>query len=389
MNPTIRTQVAIIGGGPAGLMLSHLLQLEGVESIVLERRSEEYVIQRVRAGVLEQGTVDLMRETGLGARLGSEGLRHDGIELRFDGEAHTIPITELTGGRGVTIYGQQEVVKDLIAARRQAAAQLHFEVPDAKIVDIRNPRITCSIGGRPVTIQADCIAGCDGFHGISRDTIPPAARKVFEREYPFGWVGILVAAPPSTELVTYAWHERGFALSSMRSTEVTRLYVQCPRDDEMSMWPEQRIWDELHTRLAVPGWSLTEGRILESGITGMRSFVLEPMQYERLFLAGDAAHIVPPTGAKGLNLAIADVKALAERLASWFRTGSRTGLEGYTAARLTRVWKAQDFSNWMTTMLHRVEDDHGGFDSRVQLARLRGVATSRAGATYLAENYAG
>ena len=212
---------------------------------------------------------------------------------------------------------------------------------------------------------------------------------MFEREYPFGWVGILVAAAPSTELVTYAWHERGFALSSMRSPEVTRLYVQCPRDDDISQWPERRIWEELHTRLAVPGWSLKEGTILESGITGMRSFVLEPMQHERLFLAGDAAHIVPPTGAKGLNLAIADVKALAERLTSWYRAGSSTGVDTYSTTRLEKVWRAQDFSNWMTTMLHRVHDDHGGFDSRVQVARLRGVAKSRAGSTYLAENYAG
>ena len=389
MTRSIRTQVAIVGGGPAGLMLSHLLHLDGIDSIVIERRSEDYVIQRVRAGVLEQGTVDLMRATGLGGRLDRDGLRHDGIELRFDGEAHHIPITELTGGRGVTIYGQQEVVKDLIVARRSAGAQVHFEVPDARIEEIREPRITCTIDGQAVTLRSDFIAGCDGFHGISREAIPAAERKVFEREYPFGWVGILVAAAPSTELVTYAWHERGFALSSMRSPEITRLYVQCPRDDDMSMWPEPRIWEELHTRLAVPGWSLQEGKILESGITGMRSFVLEPMQHDRLFLAGDAAHIVPPTGAKGLNLAIADVKALAERLASWYRTGSSAGIDGYSSARLERVWKAQDFSNWMTTMLHRVQEDHGGFDSRVQLARLRNIATSRAGSTYLAENYAG
>jgi p-hydroxybenzoate 3-monooxygenase len=370
-------------------MLSHLLHLDGIESIVLERRSAEYVIQRVRAGVLEQGTVDLMQATGLGERLAREGQRHEGIELRFDGEAHAIPIAELTGGRAVTIYGQQEVVKDLIAARQLAAGPVHFEVSDARIEDVKNPRITCTIDGKPVTIQADYIAGCDGFHGISREAIPADQRRVFEREYPFGWVGILVAAAPSTEWVTYAWHERGFALSSMRSHEVTRLYVQCPRDDEMSQWPERRIWDELHTRLAIPGWSLREGRILESGITGMRSFVLEPMQYERLFLAGDAAHIVPPTGAKGLNLAMGDVKALAERLTARYRTGNTLGLETYSATRLGRVWKAQDFSYWMTSMLHRFGDDHGGFDSRLQLARLRGVTQSRGAMTFLAENYVG
>jgi p-hydroxybenzoate 3-monooxygenase len=386
---TIRTQVAIIGGGPSGLMLSHLLHLEGIESIVLERRSEDYVIQRVRAGVLEQGTVDLMHATGLGERLAREGLRHDGIELRFDGESHQVPITELTGGRGVTIYGQQEVVKDLIAARRGAAGRMHFEVPDARINDIRDPRVSCSIGGEQIMIEADYLAGCDGFHGISREAIPTEHRVVFERGYPFGWVGILVAVAPSTELVTYAWHERGFALSSMRSPDIARLYVQCPRDDDMTMWPERRIWDELHTRLGVPGWSLREGRILESGITGMRSFVLEPMQYQRLFLAGDAAHIVPPTGAKGLNLAMADVQALAERFASRYRTGSTTGLDSYSATRLANVWKAQDFSNWMTTMLHRSHDDHGGFDSRLQLARLRGLVGSRGAMAFLAENYAG
>jgi p-hydroxybenzoate 3-monooxygenase len=262
-------------------------------------------------------------------------------------------------------------------------------VPDARIEDIREPRVICTIAGDSVSIQADYIAGCDGFHGISREAIPATVRRSFEREYPFGWLGILVAAAPSTELVTYAWHERGFALSSMRSPEVTRLYVQCPRDDDMSQWPERRIWDELHTRLAAPGWSLREGRILESGITGMRSFVMEPMQHERLFIAGDAAHIVPPTGAKGLNLAMADVRALAERLATRYRTGSTTGLESYSDTRLARVWRAQDFSNWMTTMLHRVAEDHGGFDSRLQLARLRGITQSRAAMTFLAENYAG
>ena len=389
MNRNVRTQVAIIGGGPSGLMLSHLLHLEGVESMVLERRSEDYVIQRVRAGVLEQGTVDLMHATGLGERLAREGLKHEGIELRFDGESHHVPITELNGGRGVTVYGQQEVVKDLIAARRHAAGQVHFEVPDARIEDIREPRITCTIGGNPVTINADFVAGCDGFHGISREAIPAKSRRGFEREYPFGWVGILVAAPPSTDVVTYAWHERGFALSSMRNPELTRLYVQCARDDEMSMWPEARIWEELHTRLAVPGWSLREGRILESGITGMRSFVLEPMRHERLFLAGDAAHIVPPTGAKGLNLALADVRTLGEAFATWYRTGGSSGLDSYSATRLARVWKAQDFSNWMTSMLHRFPEDHGGFDSRLQLARLRSIVGSPSASRFLAENYAG
>jgi p-hydroxybenzoate 3-monooxygenase len=262
-------------------------------------------------------------------------------------------------------------------------------VDDVRIEDVREPRLTCTLEGQPVEIRADYIAGCDGFHGISRDAIPDSVKRVFEREYPFGWVGILVATAPSTELVTYAWHERGFALSSMRSHEITRLYVQCDHDDEIAAWPDSRIWGELHARLAVPGWSLHEGPILDRGITGMRSFVLEPMQYERLFLAGDAAHIVPPTGAKGLNLALADVRVLAEALATRFRTGSTTGLEAYSATCLRRAWRAQDFSTWMTALLHRFPDDHGGFEPRVQLSRLANLTTSRAAATALAEGYVG
>ena len=389
MTRTFQTQVAIVVGGPAGLMLSHLLALQGIESLVLEKRSREYVEKRVRAGVLEQGTVDLLRAAGLGGRLEQEGLRHEGIEVRFEGESHRIRLQELTGGRTITIYGQQEVVKDLIEARRSAGGAVHFEVDDVRLIDLDHPRLECTLDGVPHEVRADFIAGCDGFHGICRPAIPVEARRIYEREYPFGWVGILAAVAPSSSEVIYAWHDHGLALHSMRNPELTRLYVQCDRDDTVEQWPDSRIWDELHTRLAVPGWTLTEGPVLEKGITGMRSFVVEPMQYGRLYLAGDAAHIVPPTGAKGLNLAIADVRVLSDGLVAWYRDGSATGLDAYSATCLQRVWRAQEFSNWMTMTLHRFPEDHGGFDRRLQLARLRRVTTSRSAAATLAENYVG
>ena len=389
MTHPIRTQVAIVGGGPAGLMLSHLLSLQGIESLVLEKRSREYVEKRVRAGVLEQGTVDLLRATGLGTRLDREGMQHEGIELRFEGESHRILLSALTGGRSITIYGQQEVVKDLIEARQAAGGAVHFEIDDVRLVSLDPPQLECTLDRTSREVRADFIAGCDGFHGICRGAIPVETRRFYEREYPFGWVGILAAVAPSCSEVTYASHERGLALHSMRNPELTRLYVQCDRDDSIEQWPDSRIWDELHTRLAVPGWRLAEGPVLEKGITGMRSFVVEPMQYGRLFLAGDAAHIVPPTGAKGLNLAIADVRVLADGLVSWYRSGSQTDLDAYSSTCLKRVWRAQEFSNSMTLMLHRLPDDHAGFDRGLQLARLRLVTGSRAAATALAEQYVG
>jgi p-hydroxybenzoate 3-monooxygenase len=387
----VRTQVGIVGAGPAGLLLSHLLHLEGIESVVVERRSRDYVEKRVRAGVLEQGTVDLLRQVGLGGRLEREGLVHHGIELRFDGRGHRIPLSELTGGRAITVYGQQEVVKDLIAARSAAGGSVRFEIDDVSVhdLDTDSPALRFTSLGRPVELRCDFIAGCDGFHGICRDAIPPGVLKVYEREYPFAWVGILAAVPPSTEELVYAYHERGFALHSLRSPQLSRLLLQCGRDDTIENWPDARIWEELHARLQAEGWSLTEGPVLEKVVTPMRSFVVEPMSYGRLFLAGDAAHIVTPTGAKGLNLAVADVRVLARALVDWFRTGRRAGLDSYSATCLRRVWRVQDFSAWMTSLLHHFPDEGGGYQARLQVARLAYVTRSRAAAASLAENYVG
>jgi p-hydroxybenzoate 3-monooxygenase len=386
----MRTQVGIVGAGPAGLTLAHLLHLEGIESVILEQRSREYVEQRVRAGVLEQGTVDLLVATGVGDRLRREGIVHGGIELRFGGVGHRIPMSDLTGGRAITIYGQQEVVKDLIAARLAYDGPLLFETADVAVHDFETerPRIAYLHDGRRGELECDVIAGCDGFHGICRDSIPPGVLQIHEREYPFGWLGILAQAPPSSEELIYAWHERGFSLHSMRSPEITRLYLQCTPDENLDEWPDERIWAELHLRLGVDGWTLNEGPILERGITGMRSFVVEPMQHGRLFLAGDAAHIVPPTGAKGLNLAVADVRILGAALAKWYADGDESALESYSRDALRRVWRAEHFSWWMTTMLHRIP---GGdrFDAKLQLSQLAYVASSRAAATSLAENYVG
>ncbi|HEY3079128.1 MAG TPA: 4-hydroxybenzoate 3-monooxygenase [Chloroflexota bacterium] len=386
----MRTQVGIVGAGPAGLLLSHLLARDGVDSVVLELRSRDYVEKRVRAGVLEQGTVDLLCATGVGERLRREGLIHRGIRLRFDGEDHRIPLSDLTGGRAITVYGQQEVVKDLIRARLAADGRILFEAGALGVdgVDSSAPLVRYRQGDHEGELSCDFVAGCDGSHGICRGAIPAGALTVYEREYPFAWLGILAAAPPSTEELIYAYHERGFALHSMRSPQIGRLYVQVRPDETLDGWPDERIWSELHARLALEGWSLTEGPILEKGITAMRSSVVEPIQYGRLFLAGDAAHIVPATGAKGLNLAVADVRVLAEALAAWYRHGRTDLLERYSATCLRRVWRAEHFSWWMTSMLHRFEGD-GAFEQRLQLAQLRYVCGSRAAATTLAENYVG
>jgi p-hydroxybenzoate 3-monooxygenase len=387
----VRTQVAIIGAGPAGLLLAHLLRRAGIESVVVEIRSREYTEHRVRAGVLEQGTVDVLTENGVGARLKREGLVHHGVELRFAGAGHRIDLTELTGGRAITVYGQQEVVKDLVAARAAADAPLYFEASDVRVAgfDTDRPRVTFRHEGREHALDCDFIAGCDGFHGICRESIPAGALAFHERAYPFAWLGILAAAAPSRDELAYANHERGFALFSMRSSEVTRLYLQVAPDESLEAWSEDRIWSELHTRFAGDdGWQPAEGAILERGITGMRSFVAEPMRHGRLFLAGDAAHIVPPTGAKGLNLAVADVRVLARALARWYAAGEAGYLEAYSATCLKRVWRAEHFSWWMTSMLHRAPEEDS-FHRRLQLAQLEYVVTSRAAAASLAENYVG
>ena len=387
----MRTQVAIVGAGPAGLMLGHLLHLRGIDSVIVEDRSRDYVIERVRAGVLEQGTVDLMNEVGLGTRLNAEGLRHEGVYIAFDGERHRIDMARLTGGRAITVYGQSEVVKDLIAARHTTGRPLHFEAANVAVHDLTSstPRLTFRHDGVDHDVQCDILAGCDGFHGICRPSIPADRLRVFEREYPFGWLGILANAAPSSDELVYSLHERGFALFSMRSPTVTRLYLQCAPDEDINDWPDDRIWQELRTRLSTrDGWMPNEGPITQKGITPMRSFVVEPMDYGNLFLAGDAAHIVPPTGAKGLNLAMADVWRLAGGIAEFYRSGRRTALDHYSEQGLRRTWRAQRFSWWMTSMLHRADSDND-FDHRRQLAELEYLISSEAAMTSLAENYVG
>ncbi len=389
--PRLRTQVAIVGAGPAGLMLGQLLHLRGIDSIVLENRSQDEVIARVRAGVLEQGTVDLMNEVGVGDRLRREGLRHAGIHIAFDGTRHRIDMAALTGGRAITVYGQNEVVKDLMSARSASGRPLFFEVSDVAVHDLTGPapRVTCTIDGAAHEIACDFLAGCDGFHGVCRPAIPAAHLRFYEREYPFAWLGILANAAPSSEELVYSLHERGFALFSMRSPTVTRLYLQCAPDEDIDNWPDDRIWEELTTRLTTTdGWTPNVGPITQKAITPMRSFVAEPMRFGCLFLAVDAAHIVPPTGAKGLNLAMADVWRLADALAAYYADGATARLDSYSDRGLRRTWRAQRFSWWMTSMLHR-SDSHNPFDHRRQLAELDYLVSSRAAMTSLAESYVG
>jgi p-hydroxybenzoate 3-monooxygenase len=385
----MRTQVGIVGAGPAGLLLSHLLHLQGVESIVLEARAREYVENRIRAGVLEYGTEQLLNDSGVGDRMRREGMLHPGVVMRFNRADHRIDFADLIG-KHVMVYSQHKVVQDLIAARLTAGGQIVFEVENVSVHDFQTgqPRIRYRHDGTEHEVACDIVAGCDGFHGVCRPSIPTRVLRVFERDYPFGWLGILAEAPPSTEENVYVSHERGFGLLAMRSPTLSRLYLQCAPDEDLAAWSDDRIWSELQTRAALDGFRLAEGPILQRGITPMRSFVAEPMQCGRLFLAGDAAHIVPPTGAKGLNLAAADVAVLTRAIVAFYRTGQTAKLDAYSQTCLSRIWKVQRFSWWMTTLLHRFFD-HTPFERQMQAAELDYVFSSRAASLALAEQYVG
>jgi len=388
---TLRTQVGIVGAGPAGLVLSQLLHLHGIESVILEARSRQYCEERIRAGVLEHGTVDLLNQIGAGERMQRDGMVHEGLELRFNGHGHRIDFRELTG-KSITVYGQHEVVKDLIKLRLSQEAQIFFDAQQVAIPGFENagnPTIRFRHRDEDCELNCDFIAGCDGFHGVCRPSIPTGTLRIYERIYPFGWLGILAEAAPSAEELIYCYHERGFALHSMRSPSITRLYLQCDPDEDIALWPDEEIWAELQRRLeGPPGWRLNQGAVIQKGVTGMRSFVVEPMRCGKLFLAGDAAHIVPPTGAKGLNLAVADVYVLARALEAHYKTGNDDRLNEYSETCLRRVWKVQRFSWWMTSMLHRFKDENR-FDGKRQIAEMDYVTSSRAAAQTLAENYVG
>ncbi len=384
----MRTQVGIVGAGPAGLMLSHLLHLEGISSVILENRGRDYIESRIRAGLIEQWARDLLTETGVGARMQREGMFHNGVYFGFGGALHYIDFRALVG-KGVTIYGQQEVVKDLIDRRLADGGQILFEVTDVSVHDFAGsaPKIHFRHDGKAQELACNFIGGCDGFHGICRPSIPATALTVFDREYPFGWVGILSESPPPEGELIYAYHERGFALYTMRSPTLARLYLQCAPDEDIENWPDARIWQELQARIGGTR-SLAQGAMLQKGITAMRSFVVEPMQHGRLFLAGDSAHIQPPTGAKGMNLALADVLVLSRAMAEFYRSGRGELLERYSATCLRRVWKAQRFSWWMTQLFH-LDPTHNAFDRKRQLAELDYVTSSEAAGRSLAENYVG
>ncbi len=387
----MRTQVVIIGSGPSGLLLGQLLSGIGVDTVILERSSREHVLERVRAGVLEQGTVDLLVQAGVGKRLHAEGLRHEGISLAFDNRLHRIDMAALTGGKHVTIYGQTEVTRDLMEARRAAGLVSVFEADSVSPRDFDGaaPYVTYEKDGLTHRIDCDFIAGCDGYHGVSRRSVPLGAIKTFERQYPFGWLGVLAEVPPADHELVYANHSRGFALCSMRSPQRSRYYIQCAQDERLEEWSDDRFWDELRRRLPnATAEAVTTGPSFEKSIAPLRSFVAEPMRFGRLALVGDAAHIVPPTGAKGLNLAASDVRYLFAALREFFLDGSSAGIDAYSGKALARVWKAVRFSWWMTTMLHRFPDT-GDFGQRIQEAELDYLVNSTAASTALAENYVG
>ncbi len=386
----MRTQVAVVGAGPAGLLLTHLLDLEGVDTVLVENRSPDYVLGRIRAGVLESSSVDLLRSAGLGERVVAEGDEHRGIYLQWPGERHHVDFVDHVG-RSVWIYGQTEVTKDLMRARTAAGQESYYEVSDVALHDLESDRPSLTFvdaSGTPRRVEADAIAGCDGFHGPSRPSVPAAVQRTWERVYPYAWLGVLADVPPSTDELIYAWHPDGFALHSMRSSTVSRLYLQVDPADDIAAWSDDRVWEALATRLGhgQDGWALHRGPITDKSILPMRSFVSTPMRHGRLFLAGDAAHIVPPTGAKGLNLAIADVALLSRALVGLLRDGSPELADSYSDTALRRVWRCTHFSWWMTSMLHTSGDD---FDAQLQLSQLRWVTSSAAGAAGLAENYAG
>ena len=386
----MKTQVAIIGAGPAGLTLAHWLKKNGISSIIIEHRSQEYVQARVRAGLLEQNTVDILKDLGLADRLKKEGQEHHGVYLNFDGKRIRVPFGKLTGGRNITIYGQQEIVKDLTEAWINAGETLLFEAPALEFegIETDSPKVHFELKGKKEIIECDFIAACDGFHGLGRKSLPKDCYNEYTIAYPFSWLGILANMAPSSEELIYAYHERGFALHSLRSDKVSRLYIQVENDDDVNNWPDEKIWEELSIRLGTEGWKLNSGPIFEKSITPMRSYFIDNMQFGRLFLAGDAAHIVPPTGGKGLNLAVADVKHLVDGLTDFYKENSMERLDKYSETALKRIWRAQDFSNFMTTLFHK-QDEHGSFQYQMQKAKFDYISISEAYRTTIAENYVG
>jgi p-hydroxybenzoate 3-monooxygenase len=388
---TYKTPVAIIGAGPAGLTLALLLQRQGIDCIILENRSRDYVESRVRAGLLEQNTVDLYNELGVAERLNKEGLKHHGVCFSFNGTRHRIPFDELTGGRTITIYGQQEVVKDLIKANLERGIRVEFEAAATHIEGISpdNPEVIFKQNGEKQSLQCDFVAACDGYHGIGRKTMPEGSYNEFVKEYPFSWLGILAHATPATDELIYAYHERGFALHSLRSEKVSRLYLQVDNNDKVENWTDNQIWDELEVRLSDNnGFKLNRGEIFENSITPIRSFMIDNMQHGRMFLAGDAAHIVPPTGGKGLNLAVADVRLLSAAITGYYQNNNEDLLQTYSSDCLRRIWRAQDFSNFMTYLFHK-QAPHGSFEYHLQKSRFDYIGLSKAQATTIAENYVG